>query len=259
MLILWDIDQTLIDLAVADRRMWSEICASLLDVAPQPIDPEPGCTIRSILHQGLLRHGASDAQAACLLPEALAAEVSWLSDRDRLRRKGRLIDGAEQALREMAHTPGVIQTVLTGNQRDSARLKLDAFGLSDYLSLEFGAYGSDSDHRAALVGIARERVSERYGSGEAEVAVLVGDSVRDVMAARESATPIIAVSSGKTSPSELRTAGADAVLRTLNDHDGFRAALSLVGRRPARSTRSGDLARPDRPGRDEESPASFNA
>jgi phosphoglycolate phosphatase-like HAD superfamily hydrolase len=76
------------------------------------------------------------------------------------------------------------------------------------------------------VPIAQAKAAERYGFNvEDEVTLLVGDTVRDVMAGREGGARVIAVATGSDSEEVLREAGADAVLGTLRDADVFCAVL----------------------------------
>lgn len=229
MLVLWDIDQTLIEAGRFDRTIWASIAADLLGVQPQPIDVVQGSTISTILRAALIRHGASAERAQELLPNALAAEVTRLADAERLHGSGRVLPGAQAALARLAGIDAtIIQSILTGNQQDSARLKLYAFGLLEHVDLEAGAYGSDSEDRPSLVAFARQRTARRYGDSQETPTVLIGDSARDVAAARLNHAAVIAVCSGTTTAQELTDAGADVVLPDLVDTEAVVRALEKV-------------------------------
>jgi phosphoglycolate phosphatase-like HAD superfamily hydrolase len=58
--------------------------------------------------------------------------------------------------------------------------------------------------------------------------VYIADSVRDVEAARTGGARCLAVASGRSSVSELRAAGADAVLRELTDTAAVLAAVDRL-------------------------------
>ena len=60
---------------------------------------------------------------------------------------------------------GVRQSVLTGNIRPLAEVKLGALGLGNPLDLAIGAYGDLDEVRAGLVQVARERAAAAAGSG----------------------------------------------------------------------------------------------
>jgi len=111
------------------------------------------------------------------------------------------------ALRELAGLPDIIQSVLTGNTREAAEIKLRTFDLDQYLDLDIGAYGAD-DTRANLVKIARQRASAARGIAFAPATtVLIGDTPNDVAAARDGGARIIAVATGSDSARDLAAAG----------------------------------------------------
>ena len=115
----------------------------------------------------------------------------------------------------MAGLDGVVQSVLTGNSKPAAMLKLRAFGLDGYVDFEIGGYGSEAYPKGTLLRVARQRASEKHGlSFDENVTVYVADSPRDVDAARIGGARSLAVASGRASAAELRDAGADAVLPT---------------------------------------------
>ncbi len=126
----------------------------------------------------------------------------------------------------MAQRDDVTQSILTGNTRPSAEIKLKAFGLDEYLDFDIGAYGTDDDTRANLVGIARQRAGKARGQDyEARHTVLIGDTPNDVAAALNSGARIVAVATGKDSATDLARAGADTVLNDLTDASAVIAAI----------------------------------
>jgi phosphoglycolate phosphatase-like HAD superfamily hydrolase len=148
--------------------------------------------------------------------------------------KGRLLPGAKEALVAVGSRPGIVQTVLTGTIKPNAIAKLRAFGLDDLLDLEVGGYGSDAYPKGTLLQVARSRAADSRGLtfGEGATAY-IGDSPRDVEAARIGGAWAIAVASGRASPAELTGAGADAVLTDLTDTEAVVRAvdeLTLPGR-----------------------------
>ena len=87
-----------------------------------------------------------------------------LTSPDELRRRGCALPGALNALRKLADWPDTIQSVLTGNTREAAEVKLRAFDLDQYIDFDIGAYGTDDDTRANLVKIARQRATAARGT-----------------------------------------------------------------------------------------------
>jgi len=112
----------------------------------------------------------------------------------------------------------VRQSVLTGNMRVLAELKLRVFGLADQIDFAIGAYGDDALNRIELTDYAWQRASEQYGERyDGTNTVLIGDTLLDIATAKAAGARVIAVASGSTSASELSTAGADLVLDDLVD------------------------------------------
>jgi len=138
--------------------------------------------------------------------------------RDLLTTKGRLLPGAKEALTAVARLPGVLQTVLTGTIRPNALVKLRAFGLDALIDTEIGGFGSDVYPKGTLLQVARLRAAETRGASLTEQGTTyIGDSPRDVEAARIGGAWSIAVVSGRATKAELAAAGADAVLADLTD------------------------------------------
>ena len=144
-----------------------------------------------------------------------------------MRRRGRLLPGAREALESLAALPDIHQTVLTGNPRPSAEAKLSIFGLASLLNRDAGAYGDDDAVRANLVNIARQRAREQTGITFTEkTTVIIGDSPSDVEAALKGGAQIIAVTSGNTSEERLQSAGATTVLKDLTDTAAITRAVA---------------------------------
>ena len=172
--------------------------------------------------------GATDVQR--LLgdySEALAKEFGARSGE--LTGRGRLLPGAREALTAVADLPGVLQTVLTGTIEPNAITKLRAFGLDRLVRTELGGYGSDPYPKGTLLRVTRERAGNATNVTFGDRAcVYVGDSPRDVEAARIGGAWSIAVATGRASPAELGTAGADAVLGDLTDTVALVRAIDVL-------------------------------
>ena len=149
--------------------------------------------------------------------------------RDDLVRQGQLLPGAAEALAAVAKLDDVVQTVLTGNSKSNAMLKLRAFGLDGFVDFDVGGYGHEAYPKGTLLRVARERASDKHKVtfGE-DVTVYVADSPRDVDAARIGGARSLAVASGRASAAELREAGASAVLPDLTDTAGLTALIARL-------------------------------
>ena len=147
--------------------------------------------------------------------------------------RGRAQPGAAAALAAVAAqtTPTAVQSVLTGNVRAMAEMKLRALGLTDHLDLDVGAYGDTADCRADLVRLARSKAAVAYRHDFAgSETVLAGDTPLDVAAALSAGARSLGVATGASTAAELAAAGADAVLPDLADPSAVVAAI--LGRAP---------------------------
>jgi phosphoglycolate phosphatase-like HAD superfamily hydrolase len=234
-LVLWDIDRTLIFAGGVDKGVWIEVCSDLLGRPVTELAGTSGRTDPQILLDALLRAGVEETEAWLLLPKALHMEVGRLAAKqEELRAKGHMLPGADAALAALASTPGVVQSVLTGNVKQNAILKLATFGLDRYIDFEVGAYGSDDGNRPVLVRLAKQRASTLLNLDVDESStVIVGDSLRDVEAGQVGGARVVAVATGRTDADVLREAGAETVLSDLADTEAVLAAV--LAEDPARA------------------------
>jgi phosphoglycolate phosphatase-like HAD superfamily hydrolase len=134
--------------------------------------------------------------------------------------------GAPDAIAALA-AAGIRQSVLTGNIRPLAALKLRLAGLGEHLDLDVGAYGDVHEVRAELVTVARRAASQAYGADFSGAStVLVGDTPLDVEAALATGSRVVAVATGSYSAAELAAAGADVILADLTDTARVLAAVT---------------------------------
>jgi phosphoglycolate phosphatase-like HAD superfamily hydrolase len=128
----------------------------------------------------------------------------------------RALPGVLELLKALAATEEVSQGVVTGNFAVTARVKLEAAGLSSYLRL--GAYGSDSPHRPDLPRIAKERWEQGKGrSIGSERCVIIGDTPKDLEAARKNRMKCILIGTGRYPIEELQFHKPDACVPDLTD------------------------------------------
>jgi phosphoglycolate phosphatase len=118
-----------------------------------------------------------------------------------------VLPGVPEMLDALAGREGWVTTLLTGNLREVARLKLGAAGIAGPIDFSQGAYGSDAEDRGALPAIARVRAGLPWPR---ERTVVVGDTPRDIACARADGVHVVAVASGAYDAAEL--AEADAVV-----------------------------------------------
>jgi phosphoglycolate phosphatase-like HAD superfamily hydrolase len=237
----------LVDVARVTRAAYAEAFPA---ITRRPLIKLPQTAGRSepeIFFDALALNAAdlnTEGKAERLL-EPFSAELAaaLAARRDDLAREGQLLPGAAEAMAAVAKLDGpadtTVQTVLTGNSKPNAMLKLRAFGLNGYVDFDIGGYGNEAYPKGTLLRVARERAGQKHKVtfGE-DVTVYVADSPRDVDAARIGGARLLAVASGRASAAELRDAGADAVLPDLTDPA---AVTALIVRLTAPSSRNPEI------------------
>ncbi|TDB90571.1 HAD family hydrolase [Actinomadura sp. KC216] len=214
MLVLWDIDRTLIDVQAVGLRLYSQAFTQVTGQTMEQHAVIDGQTDPVIFHQTARLHGI-DTNVADFRGFAEALADQHRRRAEQIRRQGRALPGAAAALAAVARLPGALQTVVTGNVRPVAQIKLTAFGLHTHIDWAAGGFGDDHSARDALVAHALRHARERAEPPDA--AVLVGDTPADTAAAHAHDIPALAVATGSSGPHQLRAAGADAVLPDLAD------------------------------------------
>jgi phosphoglycolate phosphatase len=163
-LILWDVDNTLIDNGGVSKETYA-LAFELLTGQPALVRPATdGRTDFQIMRE-LLSANSVDTekyvdikQFERVLVEAMGRNTPHLS------RRGHVLPGVIDALRALSTVPTVIQSVLTGNIANNARAKLGAFNLDTWFDLDIGGFGSDDKVRSNLVNAARRKVSTNLTS-----------------------------------------------------------------------------------------------
>jgi phosphoglycolate phosphatase-like HAD superfamily hydrolase len=218
LLVLWDIDGTLVHTAGHGRFAFEEAFRTVVGREPVPVD-YAGRTDHQIALSML--DGERDHLPRVL--EELATELE--SRREAVRLDGHAYPGVAEVLEALDARDDVVQSLLTGNIASNAALKVSAFGLERWLDIEVGAYGSDPhERRSDLVAVARERAAAKYG--EPTGAVLVGDTPLDVQAAHEAGARAVAVMTGPVGRDALLQSRPEALLEDLRDTNAAVAAIT---------------------------------
>jgi phosphoglycolate phosphatase-like HAD superfamily hydrolase len=139
----------------------------------------------------------------------------------------RALPGAAELLRALALDVAFSASVVTGNLEATADIKLEAAGLAPYLRR--GAYASDSRYRADLPPIAKERWQKRSGQTLlTEQCIVIGDTPKDLEAARHNKMKCILVGTGRYPVEELQYWQPDGCLGDLTDTEAVLAMLSEI-------------------------------
>lgn len=130
----------------------------------------------------------------------------------------RPLPGATALLTQLDAATDLHSSVVTGNFEATAQVKLETAGLAQYLSR--GAYASDSEIRSDLPAIAKKRWQDFSGNGiEASRCVIIGDTPRDLEAARANGMKCVLVGTGRYPVEELQYWRPEACLADLADTD----------------------------------------
>ncbi|MFN8526412.1 MAG: haloacid dehalogenase-like hydrolase [Chloroflexota bacterium] len=228
MLILWDIDGTLIRAGSISTRAFDSALAHTYGLQP-PVASVPlgGKTDPLIVMEKLAEHGIDQSTALAGLQsfmERYTAELSTFTEQ--LSQHVQVLPGVVSVLESFA-SPAIHQTLLTGNFQSTARIKLASVNLDRHFDFSKGAFGSDHHDRNRFVPIARRRASEALGyEYPIEQIVVVGDTPRDIACARAAGVRVVAVATGRFSAHELRSHAPDALLPSLEDVE---RAVATIG------------------------------
>lgn len=227
--VLWDIDHTLIENGGVSKENYEKAFEMLTGRHSVHTVETDGRTDPEIVRNMFTKHSivATDellGRVEDVLEQAMSANKA------KLRELGYAMPGARDALSALRQTPGVAQSVLTGNIRPNALTKLSVFDLHSYIDFEIGGYGSDDQVRSNLVAVARKRALAKHGiTFNHSTTILVGDTTRDVRAAIDGDAQIIAVATGIDSVDQLQEAGADVVLPDLRDTASIVEIIKSLG------------------------------
>jgi len=139
----------------------------------------------------------------------------------------RALPGAAELFRELVDANLFCCSVVTGNLESMAQVKLEAAGLFSYVCR--GAYGSDSPRRADLPAIARRRCEAAMGKpASLEDCIVIGDTPKDLEAARHNHMKCVLVGTGRYSLEELEGCRPDACLPDLTNTEAVLRTLAKI-------------------------------
>jgi len=206
--LLFDVDQTLINTGGAGLRALDRACEKLLGLrhAMDGITPhgktDPAIA-REILHVRLGSISVADNE----ISRILESYVSFLKDEVQSSPSYRVLPGIVSLLETLQQRADVMLGLATGNIESGARIKLARGDLNRYF--EFGGFGSDSEDRTELVRKAAAKASDKIGMSVPESNIFViGDTPLDIHAGRRAGFRTVGVATGSYSVDQLLEAGA---------------------------------------------------
>ena len=222
--ILFDIDGTLISSGGAGAESWRRAFNELYGI-PADIgqftdagmtDPEVGrLTFANVIGREPTEEEMATlmARRQAALPEAVAESKGY-----------KVLPGVERTLERLADA-GFLLGLTTGGTEAAAHTKLERGDLNRFFT--FGGYGSDSPDRATLTRRAIERAGEVLRRPvDPKRVLVVGDTPLDIEAAHAAGAMAVGVASGHHSEEDLRRAGADYVLGSLEEKLPYESSSS---------------------------------
>lgn len=127
-----------------------------------------------------------------------------------------LLPGVKELLETYASDENIYLSLATGNCKTGAMGKLDHCEASHYF--EIGAYGDEAENRGQLVNMALTKAKSHYGvEFKKEHIYYIGDTPKDIEAARVNKIKSVAVSTGFYEYSELEKHDPDFLIKGFND------------------------------------------
>jgi phosphoglycolate phosphatase-like HAD superfamily hydrolase len=214
-LLLFDIDQTLINTGGAGLRALDRACHKLfgLENAMEGIRPH-GKTDPAIVREIFRVKLSSPTPDNSEIASIIEAYVSFLKDEVHMSKTYRVLPGIAPLLNELVTRQDVMLGLATGNIESGARIKLDRGGLNPYFS--FGGFGSDSEDRTELVRRAAEKAANKNGNPLSPADVFViGDTPLDIDAGNRCGFKTVGVATGSYSVEQLVASGATFAVQDL--------------------------------------------
>lgn len=210
---LFDIDGTL--LRSRDRVHYESFAASVQRITGFEVTlagiQTAGSTDTAILREACHQANVPAAELEKHIDAILDAMCAGVAQR---RHEMRLVlmPGVEETLRHLA-ARGALLGVATGNLEMIGWIKIEQVGLREWF--RFGGFSDRFPVRSELIAQAAKKARELSGSG-ARICV-VGDTPRDIEAARANSLPVIAVATGHFSFDELLAHHPEACATSLAD------------------------------------------
>jgi phosphoglycolate phosphatase len=218
-LVLWDIDGTLVDVKGAGRRSFIHGIEKAWGIVDDIADVKfGGATDLGVLAQLRARLHLPDEHTQAFfehmtahLEASLAPRVG--DDGAAVCMGAVAVQGAVNAVHALYARGDVVQGLVTGNARSTAFVKLRAAGINT-TPFVAGGYGDEHPDRNELARRALARISEQHATSRV---VLIGDTPRDVEAAKTIGALAIAIARRTEDRAALNDARADHIVERIDE------------------------------------------
>ena len=206
-LLLFDIDGTLIE---SGNHYKESFCEAIEEVLNLSIDYDhadyEGYTELQFIHEMLNKYKIKKDQK---LIKHLMKTIELKFSAKKLNNI-KTLNGVPNVLIKLKKNN--ILGLVTGNREEIANIKLKFFKLDTYFTI--GAYGDKFTDRSKIVGYAIEKAKKKYNNITS--VYVIGDTVKDIQAAKKAGVKSIAVATGVYSYNQLKKENPDYVFHDIN-------------------------------------------
>lgn len=134
-----------------------------------------------------------------------------------------IFDGVMETLAAL-NTDVYLLGLVTGNLEPIAHTKLSRAHIDAFFKL--GGFGNEAADRAVLIKNAIEKAASQFDFDRSDPVILIGDTPRDIDAAKRAGVEVIGVTTGVYDFEQLTQAGATTVVDGVGDTAAFLKAVS---------------------------------
>ena len=219
-LVLFDIDHTILDIGDTHKAAFAyafkEVLGLELDYSIWKVH---GYTDLQIIDEFMDRYGHKKDPE--IISRIIATMIDYFAKQDISHTI--LLPGAIELIKELKKEENIILGLVTGNVEEIAYTKLKHLGIDEYFVL--GGFGHISIVRADLVTDAIKKAEKDYGKIEKEDTIIIGDTIHDIKAAKDSGVKVIAVATGSYAFDELSDLDPDHLFHDLKDTIKIKEAI----------------------------------
>jgi phosphoglycolate phosphatase len=213
--VLFDVDGTLISSGGAGAASWrlafDDLYGIPADIGKFTDDGMTEPEVSRLTFKTVVGHEPTRRELA----RVMSRRLHYLRQTVAESKAFKVLPGVGETL-ERLQSEGYLLGITTGGVEAAAHMKLARANLDHYFC--FGAYGSDSVDRTELTRTAIARAGTLLGEPlDPKETLVVGDTPRDVEAAHGAGALAVGVASGHYTKDDLRAAGGDFVLGSLEE------------------------------------------
>jgi phosphoglycolate phosphatase-like HAD superfamily hydrolase len=198
-LVLFDIDGTILLGGPLWKECYIEAFSKALPNIEFPKINFAGKTDIQITFEILKSIGLSNEEAFNLFNQIINSYLNQVKSKVEIRKHEiKILPGIIELIEKLYEHDEVILSLLTGNVKEGAKLKLKSVSLDHYFDFDVASFGDDDLNRGKLPLISKQRAFEKYKKHfNAKEIVIIGDTHLDVECGRSINARTIAVGTGE--------------------------------------------------------------